>query len=176
MSNRVQEVMPEDGSEPDMEEFSLLKHLVLGEEQNALKLVREQVKYLEQILRRQEVRFANALKSQEHALKSQEERILNQFGPAAMRYFGGLSESVERYEEVGQIMAGPFEAALRVSASQNREGLAHTLAPVIGPGIRSSVAEFFRRFVEQLDALLRGANFPQRLWPLVREFRIPNMC
>ena len=90
MSNRVQEAMPEDGSEPDMEEFSLLKHLVLGEEQSALKLVREQVKYLEQILRRQEVRFANALKSQEHALKTQEERILNQFGPAAMRYFGGF--------------------------------------------------------------------------------------
>lgn len=164
MSNRLQEVMSEDGSEPNMEELSLLKHLVLGEEQSALKLVREQVKYLEQILRRQEVRFANALKSQEHALKTQEDRILNQFGPAAMRYFGGLSESVERYEEVGQIMAGPFEAALRVSASQNREGLAHTLAPVIGPGIRSSVAEFFRRFVEQLDALLRGANLPQRLW------------
>lgn len=143
-------------SSPD-DDLNLLRHLVLGEEQTSLRQMKEQMLRLEEVVRGQEVRMARAFKTQEKKLR-------DDIGPNAFRWLQGMADSAEHYDSVGHMMAGPLEAALRVSANQNREGLAHTLAPVIGPGVRASVAEFFRKFVEQLDAMLRGANLPQRLW------------
>ena len=151
-------------SAPQEQEFDQLRRLVLGEEQSALRLTRDQVQYLEQIVRRQEERFATALNQVDLGNQALEARIQDQIGPRAFAWLEQQAGSIEEHQRVGHMLAGPMEAALRTSAAQNREGLAHVLGPVLGPGIRASVADFFRRFVEQLDTLLRGANLPQRIW------------
>jgi hypothetical protein len=149
---------------PNDAEFAQLRRLVLGEEQSALRLTRDQIQYLEQIVRRQEERFATALNQVDQSHQAMEARIHDQIGPRAFAWLERQAASVEDHQRIGHMLATPVEAALRISTNQNREGLAHMLGPVMAPGIRSAVAEFFRRFVEQLDSLLRGANLPQRLW------------
>jgi hypothetical protein len=158
-------------SSPCDAEFSQLRKLMLGEEQSALRLTRDQVQYLEQIVRRQEERFATALNQVDLSHQAMEARIHEQIGPRALAWIERQAGSVEDHQRIGHMLATPVESALRISASQNREGLAHMLGPVMAPGIRSAVAEFFRRFVEQLDALLRGANLPQRLWWRINAMR-----
>jgi hypothetical protein len=139
------------------EELALLKQLVLGEEQSSLKLVQEQVLHLEQVVRRQEVRIAAAL-------SQLEERVTARTGATAFAWLEQQAATFEHHEQVGHMLAGPFEAALRVSASQNQEALAHTLAPIIAPGLRGAIASLFRSAIHGLDRLLHACNVPQRLW------------
>lgn len=157
MASRLEQTGLHGFPAPREDEFRMLRHLVLGEEQQSLRLMRDQIRYLEGVVRGQEELFSARLDS--HATKLQQE-----MGPAAFQWLKSQAASPEQYEEVGRLMSLPLEAGLRSSASENREGLARVLAPVLGPGIRASVAEFFRHFVEQLDSLLRSANLPQRLW------------
>ena len=157
MSDRLQQVSSLDGSRPEIEEFSLLRHLVLGEEQHALRLVREQVAYLERILKRQELRLAQAL-------STQEKRLSQQAGPHALAWLSQRVDLTDDHDRIGHELAAPLLATLRISASQHREALARALSPVLIPCLRFAIGDFFRRGLERFDSLAHAFNFPQRLY------------
>jgi hypothetical protein len=145
-------------------EFEQLRQLVIGDDLVDLRDTRERIRYLDQVMRRQEERFAAAISELDLNQERSTQRLHSQIGPRAFAWLEEQAGSVEAHDAVGHMLASPVEAALRSSAVQNRDGLAHVLGPVLGPGIRASVAEFFHRFVTQLDTVLRSANIPQRLW------------
>jgi hypothetical protein len=103
----------------------------------------------------------DALKKHVKVMDAQLEKRVSDVMPKALAAW--LKGHRVAEDEMGELLHGSVESALRISVARDRSKLTNALFPVMGAAIRDYVRNLFQTKMEELNALIRNTTSVKRL-------------